>query len=416
MPSRRPPRKRQNPISAAVSSWLQHVEPSLMDSGSNAELVEKAPKRWVVYEPMVLLPSGSFTSAPWPALLSSLDTPQQALLWEGILQAISAASGKGPGLTHLAVNEGIPLQQVADPQEQQQTMATPIENLLRSPSGLRMLRGNFGSAGFQALTPSPTDFSAAFWVSTRQNGVAQTWAPRWTMFSRGNVKEKARLLGFHVEPQGKSLTHRLRSRDELGDKWAVDLYAGIGYFVFSYARLGLRVLCWELNPWSVEGLRRGAELNKWSVRVIQGDELSIPTAELMAGLDEQIVVFLEDNTEAEKRVAELRASGSTLDVLHVNCGFLPTSLPTWRPAWAIQTQGQAGQDGWLHLHQNVGVADIEHRRKEIRGVFDQLDRTPESGHSSRRADVEHVELVKTFAPDVWHCVFDVHITDSKCLQ
>ncbi|KAK3343868.1 S-adenosyl-L-methionine-dependent methyltransferase [Lasiosphaeria hispida] len=416
MLSRAPPQKRQNPIAAAVSSWLQHVEPSLVEPSTGAQLVEKAPKRWVVYEPMVLLPSGSFTSAPWPALLGCLGAAQQALLWEGILQAISSASAKaGPGLTHLAVNEGIPLH-VADPQHEQQTMPTQTENLLRSPSGLRMLHGDFGPAGSQlSATSSQTDFAAALWVSTKQNGIAQTWAPRWTMFSRGNVKEKARLLGFHSELQGRRLTHRHRSRDELRDKWAVDLYAGIGYFVFSYARLGLRVLCWELNPWSVEGLRRGAKLNKWSVRVVRGgDELSsIPTAELVAGLDEQIIVFLEDNMEAERRVAEFRASGPTLDVLHVNCGFLPTSLPTWRPAWAIQTQGRAAADGWLHLHENVGIADIEHRRKEIQAVFDQWDKTAESGANSKRANVELVELVKTFAPDVWHCVFDVHITDSR---
>ena len=28
---------------------------------------------------------------------------------------------------------------------------------------------------------------------------------------------------------------------------------------------------------------------------------------------------------------------------------------------------------------------------------------------SSQVEVEHVELVKTFAPGVWHCVFDVHI-------
>ncbi|KAK6858721.1 S-adenosyl-L-methionine-dependent methyltransferase [Apiospora arundinis] len=83
------------------------------------------------------------------------------------------------------------------------------------------------------------------------------------MFRRGNIKEKARVLSFH-EPTDPSLHHRAMSLGELCNKWAVDMYAGIGYFVFSYAELGMRVLCWELNPWSVEGLRRGALANGWS--------------------------------------------------------------------------------------------------------------------------------------------------------
>lgn len=34
------------------------------------------------------------------------------------------------------------------------------------------------------------------WVQTTQNGIRQTWAPGHTMFSRGNIKEKARVLEF----------------------------------------------------------------------------------------------------------------------------------------------------------------------------------------------------------------------------
>ena len=45
----------------------------------------------------------------------------------------------------------------------------------------------------------------------------------------------------------------------LGKSVLWDLYAGIGYFAFSYAKAGVgKVLCWEINPWSVDGLRRGA--------------------------------------------------------------------------------------------------------------------------------------------------------------
>ncbi|KAK0651667.1 S-adenosyl-L-methionine-dependent methyltransferase [Cercophora newfieldiana] len=398
---KKPPKKpKTNPISSAISSWLSALPPPLLDlitpaPDSNQNHIDllllTSPKRWVIYEPMVLLPSGSFTSLPWPALLSSLTPNQTSLLWAAILRNISPSS-KVP-LTHLAINEGIPLHTIATTTTSNEE-GEGEENLLRSPSGLRPLHGSFGPT-----TPfaSDRDFSTAFWVSTKQNGITQIWAPRWTMFSRGNVKEKARLLSFHdaARPGGPGVK----------GKWAVDLYAGIGYFVFSYARLGMRVLCWELNPWSVEGLRRGAEANGWSVRAVMGEELELSMGELVGG-GEQIVVLLEDNREAGRRVRALRGVRE-VEVAHVNCGFLPSSEGSWRDAWEIQGKGlRDGGKGWLHLHENVGFGDIEERRGEINVMLN------EWGGGEVKGEVEHVELVKTFAPDVWHCVFDVCITKS----
>ncbi len=448
----RPPKqKAPNPIASAIQEWLATLpseflerlgqptgHPSSPSAAAADLLVSTAPKRWVLYEPMVLLPSGSFSSELWKTLLGALDADQAAGLWTRVLAAISK-SAKEP-MTHLAVNEGIPLHvggggptrgQEIPPGAAASTTAPEehapgggdggSENVLRSPSGLRILHGDFGP-DHDDDGGGAGDFDAAFWVSTRQNGIFQTWAPRWTMFSRGNVKEKARLLDFHAAPappargggeaakaEGRgeaSFAHKVRSKADLAGGWAVDLYAGIGYFAFSYARLGLRVLCWELNPWSVEGLRRAAVANRWSIRVVRGDDLAgLSTVEVVRG-GEQIVVFLEDNREASRRIAELRAAAGPpgLDVLHVNCGFLPSSSDTWRPAWDIQRR--SSQAGWLHLHENVGVADLDTRRREIQEM---LDRWAQEARESRHARVEHVELVKTFAPNVWHCVFDVYI-------
>lgn len=289
-------------------------------------------------------------------------------------------------MTHLAVNEGIPLHKDGE----------DTENVRRSPSGLRMLFGDFGPAAVDEQ-PKSSDFEDAFWVGTKQNGILQTWAPRWTMFSRGNVKEKARVLGFKRPPVGR------------GDVWAVDLYAGIGYFVFSYAALGMRVLCWEINPWSVEGLRRGAEANKWSVKVIQGEDLALPMETLLA-TGEKIIVFLESNERASKRIAEAQSAGLATNIAHVNCGFLPTSEPVWESAWDTT---RLAPEAWLHLHDNVGVADIESRRAAIQTTFATWAAAASGGRGSRVPSVEHVEQVKTFAPGVWHCVFDVCITGGS---
>jgi tRNA wybutosine-synthesizing protein 2 len=375
MPKQRAPKG--NLIQNAINDWLGSVAIPDIETNSTwkADLLSSAPKRFTIYEPMALLPTGSFTTSLWSALLGSFGQEACQQLWSKILEQLSTQA-KEP-LTHLAVNEGIPLHKAGDETD---------ENVRRSPSGLRTLYGDFGLANASAEKPSQEDFDKTLWVSTKQNGIFQTWAPRWTMFSRGNVKEKARLLDM--------------GNKTLQGSWAVDLYAGIGYFVFSYARLGMRVLCWEINPWSVEGLRRGAKANRWTVRIVQGDDLALPTEEVLIG-EEQIIVFLESNKEAIRRIQSLQDRGVTQDIRHINCGFLPTSEPTWRDTWDISTPAS---ETWLHLHENVGANDTETRSQEIQRKFDDWSRGID-----RAAKVEHIEQVKTFAPGVWHCVFDVHV-------
>ncbi|XP_044724401.1 tRNA wybutosine-synthesizing protein 2 [Hirsutella rhossiliensis] len=363
-----PPHRQSNPIQGAVRDWLASLEAP--DPGQahswREDLLNSAPKRFTIYEPLALLPAGSFASQRWAAEMDRRDADTLAALWSLILRELSKKAKST--LTNLAVNEGIPLHNEVD----------EAENVRRSPSGLRMLFGDFGPARTDAEPPLEEDFAGALWVSTKQNGILQTWAPRWTMFSRGNVKEKARLLSF---PSARKRPPPAGSAG--GDVWAVDLYAGIGYFVFCYASLGMRVLCWEINPWSIEGLRRGARANGWTIK---------------------IVVFLQGNEEAPRRIKEAQTLGLVEHVEHVNCGFLPTSTPTWKPAWETT---RLSSECWLHLHENVGVNDIESRRGTIQRLVQDWSAS-EGG--DRTPAVNHVEQVKTFAPGVWHCVFDVHIT------
>lgn len=429
-----------------------------------------------------------------------------ALLWKTILERISGTSATK--LTHLAINEGIPLHSKQSSGETETgSEIGDRENILRSPSGLRMLYGDFGPSDpppSPSLSSTPTekegggergetDFSRAFWVSTKQNGITQTWAPRWTMFSRGNIKEKARLLSFHDDDYDEDddgntgrenddersmgdeqrqshgqqrnsgrgvLSHRVVPAGPRADAVAVDLYAGIGYFAFCYAALGFRVLCWEINAWSVEGLRRGAEANGWRVRVVvprrrgteagggdegegerednekeEGDEEDEEEEgkmlrDVLAG-DEKIIVFFEDNKRAARRIRKLdeltREQGNgnvrrgfgggggggddnggrglrMRDVMHINCGLLPSSRGSWDATWEIASRTRRA---WVHIHENVGVADIEARKGEVGRWF--AKRAGDGDGIRTQVCVEHVEMVKTFAPGVWHCVFDVCI-------
>ncbi|KAL5318672.1 hypothetical protein ACEPPN_013736 [Leptodophora sp. 'Broadleaf-Isolate-01'] len=397
----RPPKpKPANPIEEAVKTWLSRLPTDLHENLKLdvSRLIQLTPKRWVVYPPMVLLPPGSF-GEEWRAILrSEISTEIMGELWRLLLERISKREGKGV-LTHLAINSGIPPNKATDhPSSLNSEVGVETlesENILRTPSGLIMLYGNFGPSLPLGNAPRGTDFEEAFWVSTKQNGITQVWAPRYTMFSRGNVKEKARVLDFHSAND----TGRARSvtKEELASATAVDLYAGIGYFVFSYVKMGMKqVLGWELNPWSVEGLRRGAVANGWSIKVIKDGDVS-------KSFDEKIVVFSEDNVEAAERLRGMDSS-ATETIKHVNCGLLPTSEMTWEMAIHI-LRG----DGWLHLHENVGVDDIQARKSRIGDMFERW-LTKASDH--RTVKMEHVEMVKTFAPGVWHCVFDVNVTSA----
>ncbi|OAA55816.1 tRNA wybutosine-synthesizing protein [Niveomyces insectorum RCEF 264] len=487
--------KPESKIAVVVRRWLGDVLPTLsfpslsqgsaLLAGAVEALVAQAPKHWVVYEPMVLLPTGSFgfsregstavsepapepvsallsntvsTMPCWQMVLAAVSPVQQDQLWCDILRALSpkkgssgdgGADGHSTQLTHLAVNESIPLHvpvQVEDDLVDGGMGAGGANNVLRSPTGLRPLYGDFGPVDVAAPEPSEADFARAFWVSTKQNGLYQTWAPRWSMFSRGNIKEKARLLAWPETHGANAATAAASAAANTGAErapWAVDLYAGIGYFVFSYARRGLRVLGWELNPWSAEALRRGAARNGWTVRVVRGAAaLARPTADVVFGANgrgednaapPQIVLFVEDNQKAARRLSELRAAHeragrqkTAFSVVHVNCGLLPTSRPTWRTAWDAVVSGGRGRGGgigqpwcgWLHLHENVGVADVDRERAALQALVDvwtaeTTEATEATGEASARGTirgrVEHVELVKTFAPGVWHCVFDVRV-------
>ncbi|KAG9239167.1 tRNA wybutosine-synthesizing protein-like protein [Amylocarpus encephaloides] len=372
-----PKLKPTNPIEDAITSWIPSLpaELAVRTQAIASELLKTAPKRWVVYPPMVLLPSGSFEGEAWMgvqhAARESIDE-----VWLKILTTVGRREGKGL-LTHLAINNGIPL-----------NYGGADENILRTPTGLRILYGDFGPSLSPSAIPTSEHFEEAFWVSARQNGITQIWAPRYTMFSRGNIKEKARILDFHHGTFGE----RKRGKELLKEEAAIDLYAGIGYFVFSYVKMGMSsVVGFELNPWSVEGLRRGALANGWSIRVVKdGEEWNSD--------GEMITIFQEDNAIALKR--SQGATGSWLrKITHVNCGLLPSSDGSWDTALGFLTRG-----GWLHLHENVGVNDIDTRKGAIEAILSKNQRLRET-----EVKVEHVELVKTFAPGVWHCVFDVYV-------
>lgn len=214
------------------------------------------------------------------------------------------------------------------------------------------------------------------------------------MFSRGNITEKARLLTLPSVVQAVE-EGRLGSGST-----TVDLYCGVGYFSFSYVKAGItKVLGWDLNPWSIEGLRRGAIANKWGVTVFNEDRMEF---EDVAKSDDQLVVFNENNELAPERIAKMKAH--LPPIRHINCGMLPSSTACLRLA--------AGMidfrfDCWIHVHGNFLISEVDEKAEEIRQEL-QSYVAKERGREAR-VEVEHIERVKSYAPGVEHRVLDILI-------
>jgi len=329
--------------------------------------------------------------------------------------------------THVALNGQIPaLQQFS-----------AVENILRSPTSLTPLHGDFGPAlpPFPRHIPLAADFDAAFWVSCKQNGITQIWAPRYSMFSAGNVTEKARLLTLP------SVLSAVKDANmQLGCKLlapitgtsagcaAVDMFAGIGYFAFSYAHAGVRtILCWDLNPWSIEGLRRGAAANKWGTSTfscpnsdvaardpVNDTEVEAETA-VLAPPNARLLLFCESNVHAGARIRRMRTG--LPPIRHVNCGMLPTIGAAWKGAVEAVDPWLGG---WVHLHETVDERKMDVRVEEIVGNVEahwrSLDRRYPESSQGERIRLEHVERVKSMGPRLWHVVLDIWISPRQDLN
>ncbi|MCJ1408227.1 hypothetical protein MMC19_002301 [Ptychographa xylographoides] len=383
----------KDPFARAIKDWLSTIpEDVLLTTDITSQNVfDLAQKSYTIYPPLLLFPANTFAIQPWSTLFSTSLAEYLPSLYNHICDALH--------VTHIAINAPIPL--TIPPSSPAPTpLSTPNPNTLRNPTHIQPLCGSFD-------LPSP------LWVSTTQHSLIQTWAPLHTMFSRGNIIEKARILTLPAL----TLSHLHAKPDKTT---AVDLYAGIGYFAFYYAKAGVgRVLGWELSGWSVEGFVKGACANgrkfkkeNWAVKVVKaGEEID---ADEQGWGNERFLLFHEDNQSAAARIAGIRSQ--IPPVRHVNCGFLPTSAPSW--SVAVQVLDPA-LGGWVHAHENIAVVNIESRRAEIVDVFDALVNretntgtdtdTARSPASSRTVQCQHVERVKSYAPGVMHCVLDIYI-------
>jgi tRNA wybutosine-synthesizing protein 2 len=447
---RKPRTKPTNPLQAGFVDFLeQHNNPSNDKSTrpTAEDLTSKLPKRYSLYPPLLLLPANVFTATPaWRDFYAGLSPAKKQQLCGCIADAFKA---QGPGVTHIAINAPIAAELETDIGKSK----VGIANVIRSPAGLVPLHGDFGPRSlvarvdgeglFEAHQPTQEDFEKAFWVSAVQNGgVVQMWAPLWTMFSRGNVKEKARILeggtGVFEGLDDGGVNGTLDQ--ELGDISVVDLFVGVGYFAFSYLKRGVDLVWgWDINGWSVEGFRRGCKRNGWRVKVLRVhgdgqvvDEQGREGNEALKGLAESFdmvqdkregeerircVVFQGDNKWSGKVMTTLkdmslqrRGSSVWKRVRHVNLGLLPHARDSWHNSVRI-LDSEIG--GWLHVHENVDVRDFQSRKIEIVQEIGKLVAVDVAKLGQWETSCCHLEEVKTYAPGVMHCVFDIQVLPAR---
>ncbi|GIZ41609.1 hypothetical protein CKM354_000490800 [Cercospora kikuchii] len=388
-------------LDRAFQAWRDHHS---FTSDASTALWKKLSKSHTIYGDLLIFPHNALSGPEWqplqPLAPSVLDD-----LWQRICKECK--------ITHIASNKPIP------PQNEDSTKS---ENILRAPINFTPIYGDFGPES-ASDPPTGDDFAKAFWVTAKQNGIYQTWAPRWTMFSRGNISEKARLLTLPSVVQ--AAEEAKQARDEGVEDWemgfdVVDLYAGIGYFTFSYVKAGARrVFCWDLNPWSVEGLVRGARKNKWDVENfgrIEGAEGEDEEArEVMGRSNATILVFNESNEMAPQRLREI-SRYSRPNIRHVNLGMLPSSRKALELAAAFVS---LKPKGWLHIHENFLVEEIAEKSEWTRKEFERLLLESSNPHLEHLGDgqklkveIEHINKLKSYAPGVMHCVIDIAVEVS----
>ncbi|PNS18437.1 hypothetical protein CAC42_6254 [Sphaceloma murrayae] len=384
--------KQADIISKVFDDWLK--ESTCNVSGATADLIPSLPKTFTIYGPLLLFPPTSFRSPQWLSLLPSLDTFFSTLATR-------------LNITHIAINAPIP------------PSSHSSSNILRSPTSLLPLYGDFGRPLPATHCPAHSDLLSAFWTRTSQNGMPQIWAPRYTMFSAGNIREKTRLLTLP------SVTRAVEEGRKEGRGFAVvDLYVGIGYFAFSYLAAGADVvLGWDLNPWSIEGARRGAGEKGWGVdvrvtglergegvnggheSVDHGSDAQAEAVEECSGkIDEgkKLLLYCEGNKHA---VGRLRCLEALPPVRHVNCGLLPTSRDSWEIAVQVLDRELGG---WVHVHENFGIKELDEKAEGVRKSIEALART-HGWDGETRVTIDQIFKVKSYAPGVMHYVIDVHI-------
>jgi len=213
-------------------------------------------------------------------------------------------------------------------------------------------------AGVAALAPG-----RGGWVAVRENGITYHLDVTRTMFSAGNVSEKARMAAVAA-----------------GGETVVDLFAGIGYYTLPlllHAGAAFVHACdWNADALTCLQLNLAANgVSPARFRVWPGDN-RVTVAGPLRGVAHRVLLGLLPSSEAVWPLATtlLRPTGGTL---HVHANVSDADLPAWRTALPARLRAAADAVGAPIAAAPYAVTLL------------------------------HLQRVKSYAPHVWHVVADV---------
>ena len=175
------------------------------------------------------------------------------------------------------------------------------------------------------------------------------------MWSQGNKEERMRLTKF-IKPE----------------EIIVDMFSGIGYFSIFIAKYckPKEIYAIDINPEALEFLRKNIWLNdvENSIEILQGDCRKF--ANLLENTADRIIMGYLFKTEK----------------------FLPYAFKI------------AKNNAFIHFHRTVKIEDIEKIKKKI----------VEIGKKSKcKIKIINANKVKSYAPKIWHVVFDLKIIKKR---
>ncbi|MEW5955820.1 MAG: class I SAM-dependent methyltransferase family protein [Candidatus Micrarchaeota archaeon] len=189
-------------------------------------------------------------------------------------------------------------------------------------------------------------------VIVSENGVKYSFDCVKLMFAKGNVSERARIASL------------------VGDgETVVDMFAGLGYFTLPIAVLAepRRVYSIELNAVAFGYLKKNVALN---------------------GVGEKVTAINGDCGVEAKRLA-----GEGVRADRVVMGYLPAPKTQLPAALAVLKNG-----GWLHYEGVVPSGD------DGSGLFADVSEAADA--VGRKAELKHVQRVKSYGPKKEHVVLD----------
>lgn len=220
--------------------------------------------------------------------------------------------------------------------------------------GIRCVVAHEGKISGELRKPNVIVLSEVDDLSTIhiENGIKFKLDVTKVMFAAGNGTERKRFGTFDVK-----------------DEVVVDMFAGIGYFSLPLAKHGKpkKLISIEKNPDSAHLLRQNVVLNKV----------------------ENIISVLE----GDNRIVGDELIGQCNRVM---MGYLPSAEPFLSRAFELLSSAPST----LHYHyiakkEDMETIPIEHITPHLKG---------------RKLAIQHIENVKSYAPQLFHFVADVLIT------